>query len=116
RYLLFADEAPLQGKGLQCDALYQEEFLANRRRSSKGDSLKDLDLTTHIFRNRCSYMIYSPVFQNLPVGFKKRIYARIGEALSLTKSDPEFAFFSPDEKTRVRTILKETLPDLPADW
>ena len=116
RYLLFADEAPLQGKGLQCDALYQDEFLANRRRSSKGDSLKDLDLTTHIFRNRCSYMIYSPVFQNLPVGFKKRIYARIGEALSLTKSDPEFAFFSPDEKTRVRTILKETLPDLPADW
>jgi hypothetical protein len=116
RYLLFAQEAALPGQELQSDGRFKEEFLADRRLSSKGDSLKDLDLTTRIFRNRCSYMIYSPVFQNLPAGFKKRIYDRMGEALSASRNDPEFAYLRADEKARVRTILKETLPDLPADW
>ena len=69
-----------------------------------------------MFRNRCSYMVYSTLFQNLPAGFKKLLYDRIGKALALSPSDPAFAYLPNPEKTRIRAILKETLSDLPADW
>lgn len=115
RYLLFAGEAPLPAP-IAGDSILKEDFLANRRADRAGNSLKDFDLETHMFRNRCSYMVYSPLFQNLPAGFKKLLYDRIGKALALSPSDPAFAYLPNPEKTRIRTILKETLSDLPADW
>src|SRR5690606_31038391 len=57
RYLLFAGEAPLSGGGFPGDDSLKEEFLVTARLSREGDSLKDLDLKTRMFRNRCSYMI-----------------------------------------------------------
>ena len=115
RYLLFAGEAPLPAP-IAGDSILKEDFLANRRADRAGNSLKDFDLKTHMFRNRCSYMVYSPLFQNLPAGFKKLLYDRIGKALALSPSDTAFAYLPNPEKTRIRTILKETLSDLPADW
>ena len=115
RYLLFAGEAPLPAP-IAGDSILKEDFLVNRRADRAGNSLKDFDLKTHMFRNRCSYMVYSPLFQNLPAGFKKLLYDRIGKALALSPSDPAFAYLPNPEKTRIRTILKETLSDLPADW
>ena len=115
RYLLFAGEAPLPAP-IAGDSILKEDFLVNRRAERAGNSLKDFDLKTHMFRNRCSYMVYSPLFQNLPAGFKKLLYDRIGKALALSPSDPAFAYLPNPEKTLIRTILKETLSDLPADW
>lgn len=115
RYLLFAGEAPLPAP-IAGDSVLKEDFLATRRADRAGNSLKDFDLETHMFRNRCSYMIYSPLFQNLPAGFKKLLYARMGKALALSPSDSAFAHLPNPEKTRIKAILKETLSDLPADW
>lgn len=115
RYLLFAGEATLPAP-LAGDSRLKEDFLATRRADSAGNSLKDFDLKTHLFRNRCSYMIYSPLFQHLPAGFKKLVYARLGRALALSPSDPNYSYLPNPEKARIKAILQETLPDLPPDW
>lgn len=110
RYLLFADEAPMPEGGIEGDPSLREEFLATRKAASNGDSLKDFDLETRLFRNRCSYMIYSPLFQGLPEGFRRRIYQRMDKALAASPADPEYSHLDPAEKSRIRSILKETVP------
>lgn len=115
RYLLFANEAGLPAP-FPGDSRLKEEFLATRRANQAGDSLKDFDLETHLFRNRCSYMIYSPVFQSLPEGFKKLVYARIAKALAPSPADPDFSHLPNTEKLRIKAILKETVPGLPENW
>lgn len=113
RYLLFADEAPLPDDGIAGDPAFKEAFLAKRRTAASGDSLRDFDLKTQLFRNRCSYMIYSPLFQSLPEGFRRRVYERIDRALAASPADPDLAHLRPDEKSRIRAILEETVPGWP---
>ena len=115
RYLLFADEAPLTS-GLKVDAAFRADFLKTRRAIPGGASLKDFDLQTHLFRNRCSYMIYSPIFTALPPELKQRIYTALGAAVNTAKPNAEYAYLPAPEKLAIRTILKSTLPDLPPQW
>jgi hypothetical protein len=115
RYLLFADEAPLPPGGVEGDASFKADFLRNRR-PVDGLSLKDFDLRTRLFRHRCSYMIYSPVFTGLPREFKLRVYRRMGYALDERAKDKEYAYLPAAEKQAIRNILKGTLKDLPAGW
>ncbi len=116
RYLLFADEVPLPAGGVEGDAAFKADFLQNRRPTKDGAALKDFDLRTRLFRYRCSYMIYSSVFQALPPPMKQRIYQRLAAALNVAKSDREYAYLPPAEKLAITAILKATLPDLPAGW
>ena len=116
RYLLFADEAPLPPGGVEGDAAYKADFLRTRRATAEGISLKDFDLRTRLFKHRCSYMIYSPVFAGLPNAMKQRMYRRLGEALSAEKPDKEYAYLAAAEKQAIRRILKATLTDLPGGW
>ena len=112
RYLLFADEVPLPAAGVEGDAEFRKAF----QNGSRGGSLRELDLRTRLLKRRCSYMIYSPVFQGLPPAMKQRIHRRLGEALSVEKPDAEYAYLPADEKRAIRAILKTTLPDLPEGW
>lgn len=116
RYLLFADEVPLPEGGVAGDGTYRKDFRRNRRATSDGLSLKDFDLRTRLFKHRCSYMIYQPVFRALPAEMKQRVYGRLREALKLEPPDQEFAYLPGSEKQAIRGILKSTLPDLPQDW
>lgn len=116
RYLLFADEAEFPEGGIQVDAQYREDFLADRREASNGLSLKDLDLESRLFKHRCSYLIYSDVFQANSDLFKQQVYKILGEAIGTETPDPDFAYLSATEKKAIRSILKETLNDLPDDW
>jgi hypothetical protein len=115
RYLLFADEAPLPADSLVSDPEFQRDFLKTKRAEAGGASLKDFDLHTRLFCNRCSYMIYSPVFTALPAPMKGRIFTQLHSALS-PGDDPAYAYLPAAEKRQIRTILKSTLSDLPADW
>ncbi len=116
RYILFADEAPLPPGGAAGDAAFQADFLRNRRATPAGASLKDLDLRTRLFRHRCSYMLYSTVFQGLPAPMKERVYRRLAEALNVATPDAEYAYLASAEKQTIRAILGATLGDLPRDW
>jgi hypothetical protein len=114
RYLLFADEAALPGGGIEGDANYKTDFLRNRRPAASGAALKDFDLRARLFKNRCSYMIYSPVFEGLPAPMKERIYERL--AAALTSKDRDYDYLPAPEKKTIREILKATLNDLPVNW
>lgn len=116
RYLLFADEVPLPKGGVEGDPVFKEQFLATRKETRNGLSLKDFDLKTRLFRNRCSYMIYSNVFQGLPDLFKQGVYLRLGQALDTKTPNPAYSYLSAIEKQTLHGILKETLPGLPATW
>jgi hypothetical protein len=116
RYMLFADEVPLPSGGMAGDPAFQADFVRAGRTASNGASLREFDLRTRMFRYRCSYMIYSPEFQGLPSRMKQHIYLRLRAALSVEKPDKEFAYLPSAEKLAIRSILKATLPDLPAGW
>lgn len=108
RYVLFAEEAALPAGGVTPDPQYLKDFLARRIPTKDGYSLRDMDLHTHIFQNRCSYMIYTPAFQTLPQEVKTRFCAHLSAALSEHNSPAEFAYLSADEKGRILRILSET--------
>ncbi len=115
RYLLFADEAPLPPGGIEGDATFKTDFLQTRR-EVKGASLKDFELRTRLFKQRCSYMIYSPVFTGLPTVMKTLVYRRLGEALDARKVNREYRYLTKPEKQRILGILRATLSDLPRGW
>lgn len=114
RYILFADEAELPKAGIEGDPAYIRDFQLTRRPSTAGLSLRDFDLKQHLFKNRCSYMIDTPIWEGLPAFVKQRVYARIWSAL--TESGKEFAYLAPSERQNIRLILKETRRDLPGFW
>jgi len=116
RYLLFADEAEFPAGGIRVDPQYREDFLADRREASNGISLKDLDLETRLFQHRCSYLIYSDVFQATSDLFRQRVYQLLDEAIRIEDPDPDFAYLPDTEKRAIRGILRETLDDLPDGW
>lgn len=109
--LLFKDEAPLP-PGVRGSTAFQKAFLANARKTSDGNSLKDLQLNGHLFRNRCSYLIYSESFQNLPDQLKRRVCARLARALRSAEPDPRYAHLDSEERARILSILRETAPEL----
>jgi hypothetical protein len=67
-----------------------------------------------MFKHRCSYMIYTPQWQRLPSILKDRVYAGMKAALSGKSRD--YAYLTAPERLAIVSILRETLPDLPADW
>ena len=116
RYLLFADEVPLPQGGIEGDAAFKADFLRSRRVAPTGASLRDFDLKTRLFRNRCSYMIYSPEFHGIPSRMKQHVFLRLREALSVEKPLKDYAYLPPAEKVAIHAILKGTVPDLPPAW
>jgi hypothetical protein len=108
--LLFRGEAPLPA-GVAGAPGFQQAFLHNARRTADGQSLKDFSLHGRIFRNRCSYLIYSEAFLQLPAQLKQRVYTRLARALAETDPDPRFAYLDAAERQRIKAILRETHPE-----
>lgn len=116
RHLLFSGEYELQDDGVEGDVAFQDAFRATRQESSDGRSLKDFQLRHRLFKNRCSYMIYSSSFETLPVQFKTMLYDRMLAVLTGQEASPEFAHLSESERGNILAILRETKKDLPASW
>jgi len=108
--LLFKDEAPLP-KNITGSAAFQKDFSAAVPRARNGDSFKDLLVSEHLFKNRCSYLIYSDSFLSLPRQLKCRIYTRLSKALDLEQPDPRYAYIGRAERQRIATILQATNPE-----
>jgi hypothetical protein len=109
RYILFADEPPLPNQAFQGESPFKTAFLRSRRTASNGGSLKDFDLRQRLFKNRCSYMIYSPIFTALPSEIKTRVLRELASALR--ENDKRYPHLLSEEKATIWTILKETLPE-----
>jgi hypothetical protein len=105
--LLFRGEAELPA-GIEGAAAFQTEFGANARRAADGNSLKDFLLKEHLFKNRCSYLVYSDSFLSLPPQLKGRVYARLAAALKPAEADQRYAYLDASERARILDILRQT--------
>lgn len=115
RYMLFQNEAKLPVQGVLGDARYVEDFRRNRHASRTGASLKDLDLSSRLLKYRCSYMIYTRPWREMPHEIKAELLTRLHRALqtaddAISRHLPEF------ERLQILHILRDTLPELPDDW
>ena len=119
RYLLFASEASLSGADGQriiAASEFARQFQSRGPRDSKGRSLRDLDLSTRIFRYPCSYLIYSDAFDTLPEPAKAYVYHRLLEILSGRDQSPDFARLSANDRHAILEILLATKAGLPTEW
>jgi hypothetical protein len=107
--LLFRKSAELPA-GITRNESYLKIFLADAKRSRAGDSLKDLQVDSRIFRNRCSYLIYSAAFAAIPESAKTKVYAALYAALH-DETPNRYAYLERDEKKRIYDILVETHPE-----
>jgi hypothetical protein len=80
-YLLFAGETPIASP-VQAGSAFAKSFASAGPRDRQGRSLRDLDLQTRLFTYRCSYMIYSPAFDELPSEARAAVYARMREKIA----------------------------------
>jgi hypothetical protein len=115
RYALFTEEAPFPSP-LNAPPSFTAEFLKGARRDSKGRSLKDLDLQTHLFRYPCSFLLDSDAFRKLPAPLLQLVLERLHAVLTGNDAHPDFAGLAPESRLAVLEILKETAPDLTVGW
>lgn len=115
RYLLFANEAPLNGP-VKGDSGFTEEFAARGIRDSQGRSLRDFDLQTRIFKYPCSYLIYSDAFDSLPRPAKEYVYRRLLDVLTGRDQSPDFARLTAKDRKAVLEILLATKPAVQDAW
>ncbi|MEZ6137442.1 MAG: hypothetical protein R3C53_21350 [Pirellulaceae bacterium] len=91
---------------------FQQEFEARGQRDTQGRSLRDLDLTTRVFRYPCSYLIYNPAFDGLPPEVRSQIVDKLGRILSGEMATEQFAHLTPEIRRELTEILTETKPEL----
>jgi len=114
-YLLFADEPALENPVLG-NSSFETVFARQGPRDGQGRSLRDLDLETRLFKYRCSFLIYSAAFDNLPDAVKGRLYRRLWEALSAEAPPSPFDRLPRAERRAILEILRDTKPGLPEYW
>jgi hypothetical protein len=114
-YMLFADEAPLDGRIAGASG-FAEEFVRQGPKDARGRSLRQFDLTRRIFRYPCSYLIYSEAFDSLPDAARDRIYRRLWEVLADQENSAAFARLSSVDRQAILEILLDTKPGLPEYW
>lgn len=106
-YIFFKDEADLD-EGVEGDPAFQKAFASRFPKTKDGKSLADFRLYGHIFKHRCSYMVYSEAFATLPPGVKNRVFTKMRAALA--GEDPSIGWLSSSERKKITAILAETLP------
>lgn len=116
RQMLFAGEYVLQDGGIEGSTAFQDAFRRNRHKTKDGRSLKDFQLLTRLFKNPCSYMIYSKMFDALPAPLKAEVYTQLWAVLDGADTSRDFAHLSASERGYIRDILLETKADLPPCW
>jgi hypothetical protein len=115
RYLLFTNEAPIEGV-IDTSSAFAAEFASRGPRDPLGRSVRDFDLHKRIFKYPCSYLIYSEAFDAIPEPAKSFIYRRLLEVLSGQEQGPEYASLSAKDRRAILEILVATKPGAPEEW
>jgi hypothetical protein len=106
-WMFFEDEAD-PGEELEGGEAFQKSFTARYPRTRGGDSLADFHLYGRLFKNRCSYMVYSPAFEHLPPRVKSAVIGKMKAVLA--GADATVDWLKASERKRISAILAETLP------
>jgi len=113
--LLFAEEAPLRHSILG-NSEYAAKFADRGTKDRSGRSLRDFDLQTRIFKYPCSYLIYSPLIDQLPKEMNEYVWKRLWEVLGEGKGDKPFQHLTKEDRQAIVEILRETRAELPPFW
>jgi hypothetical protein len=114
--LLYKDEAPLPAGGIQGSKAFRESFEKLGKHTADARSLHELDLQQRLPKYRCSHLIHSTQFHALPKPLLKQISQRLHRILTEPESEKRYAYLSADERKTIASILRETEPELTADW
>jgi len=101
----------IDGEGVEGNPAFQNAFASQFPRTGNGDSLAEFRLYGRIFKNRCSYMVYSDAFRGLPASVKEKV--SVGMKRVLDGTHPEIDWISGSERKRIFHILEETLEGWP---
>lgn len=112
-YMLFRNEAPLNGKATGSSG-FGREFVQVGPKDSRGRSLRQFDLERRIFRFPCSFLIYSPAFEGLPQVMKDYLWPRLAQILRGEDQSPTYVEMSLVDRRAVLEILKDTKPEFAA--
>jgi hypothetical protein len=91
---------------------FAESYSARGPHDKQRRSLYELDLKRRLYRYRFSPLIYSEQFAGLPREVRTYVYERIQAVLTGGDSSADFSPISDAERTAIREILHDTLPDL----
>lgn len=120
RYLVFADEPPIKlalQDARDCRARpYARWFEVAGKRAPNGDSLRNLDLTKRLFKNRLSYLVNTPLFDQLPEDTRGRLLRRLWRGLTYDEPEESFRHLEKDERARIIGIVRSTKKNLPPCW
>lgn len=111
--LLFENEAPLGDDGIVGDTAFQDAFTRRFPQSQDGRSLAEFQLYSHLFKHRCSYMVYSEAFRALPTRIRESVIARLHHILTGNPSPGNHPALGVASRKRIAAILAETLPGWP---
>jgi hypothetical protein len=113
-YMLFIDETRLTDR-VRSASGFAERFSAAGPKDRKGRSLHELDLSGRLMKYPCSYLIYSPAFDQLPPGAKDPIYRRMWQILSGSERQARYrSALSLADRRAIVEILRDTKPGLPS--
>ncbi len=115
KYLLFIGEAPLAAP-VRGSSDFVRQFEALGPADSQGRSLRQFDLRTRLFKYPCSFMVYSPSFETLPLRARRQLYRRLWEVLAGEDVSGEYKSLTAETRAAIRAILVQTKTDLPAVW
>jgi len=116
RYFLFIDAPDLEGGVQDSRESFRSVFTDLARRDADGRSLRQFNLKSRIFEYRCSYLIHSEAFLQLPLQFREVFWARLKKILRAREAPGDYAKLDLVERTAIYEILKATHVNLPAGW
>jgi hypothetical protein len=104
--LFFKGEAGL-GEGIEGDPMFQKAFTARYPATADGETLAEFQLYRRVFKNPCSYMVYSEAFRCLPAPVKSRVMEKMKRALD--GGHEGIDWLKSSESRRIKRILAATL-------
>lgn len=121
RYFVFADEARLElspetAASVRRNSEFAETFESRGPHAPAGNSLRKLSLNGRVFKYRLSYLVYSQLFEELPVDYRNRLLNRLWEGLHSSSDDEDFGHLADDERRSIIEIVRATVPRLPECW
>lgn len=107
-WFLFKSETTMGEDGVEGSEAFQQQFSAQIPRTKAGDSLADFQLNSRLFKNRCSYMIYSQAFSSMPEVIKADVREGLAKVLDATDTNDDYPDMKASERRRTAAILRET--------
>lgn len=108
--LLFREAASLPEGALAGEHPFASDYTRLGVHTKNGTSLSELDLRQRLYKYRCSPLIHSESFRQLPSPLRERILTRLRTILEKPAEEPRYAHLEAGERRAIADILTETVP------